>query len=293
MRIILQLIANILFEIVYLPNLTRIVSSSSLYIGSVYSQFFIRIYFSYDSNFCYNRFLQLLFQMASGMATLYIMSLEGKAYSIYFPIATFHQTKISELRDKIRLTIGYGIEFHGLLFRSKRLQSDRTFGSYGITDNDTIKLVEMIVGGDFIPLRFTDITSEDNFKPIEFSHSAPDWRYVDAGLNFEGTCKTRACVANKKAVLVPKGFYESTGGMCMLNYEITQLECPMCENKLDKGNISGVGIYKCKLEVKAKREHQDEIRFEMESTDKFRFAQSLDEDDKIGYEYITLKVQRL
>ena len=237
--------------------------------------------------------------MAYGIATLYIIGFsDNKVRSIDFPSATFHQTKMPELRDKVRLTTGIDNEHQRLLFNGKELdfKSDRTFRCYGIKQGATIMLIIRLPGGGgggFIPLRFADITSEDKFKPIEFSNSAPQWRHVFDGLNFEGTCRTRACVANKKSVMVRKGFYESTGGMCMLNYEITQLECPMCENKLDKGNINGVGIYKCKLEVKAKRKRQDEIRFEMESTDKFRFAQSLDEDDKIDYEYIILKVQRL
>ena len=238
--------------------------------------------------------------MATGIATVHIIGLEGKTISINLPAATFSRTTISELKYQVELKMGVKIEIQRLVYGNKQLESQRdglvcTFGDYSICNSSTIVLVIRLPGGGgtFIPLSFTDITSEDKFKPIDFDYTAPQWRMVGEGLNFEGTCKNETCKAKKKAVMVTKGFYDDANGQCFVNYEINQLKCPMCDTKLDKSNVSGVGIYRCKLEVKAKREHQEEISFNMESTDKFRFAQSLCEDDKINYEYIILLVKPL
>ena len=133
----------------------------------------------------------------------------------------------------------------------------------------------------------------DRFKPVDFDYTAPDWRRVRKGLNFRGTCKNMACVANNDIVIVPKGFYDDTNGRCFVNYEVEQLECPMCDTKLDKTNVRDVGIYKCKLEVKTTVEGQNEIRYEVESIDKYRLAESFCVDYNIKNQAIVLIVKRL
>ena len=235
------------------------------------------------------------------MLRLHVYGFNGKTWTLFFPAETFKQTTISEFKYQLELKMGIKTENPCFMYASKQLETRRndiemTFKDYNISEGSTIIQVLRLSGGggsNFVPLSFTDITSGDKFKPIEFVDSAPLWRRVEEGLNFEGICKKFSCKAYNKAVMVRKGFYDTTSGQCMLNYEICQWECPMCGTKLDKENVTGVGIYRCKLEVKAKRERQDEIRYEMESTDKFRFAHSLDGKDKIDYEYIILIVKRL
>ena len=260
-----------------------------MYIVESHSAFYLTV----------GRFFILLHHMASGMSWVYLTDMSNKHYSFQFPNATFRQTTISDFKHAIEQKTG--VESQRLLYGNKELQTkshgiEMTFGDYGITGGSTIIIVIRLSGGggsNFVPLSFTDITSGDKFKPRDFHPSAPDWRNVEEGLNFEGTCKKITCDAYNKSVLVPKGFYNATSGQCMVNYELTQLKCPMCATKLNKRNVTGVGIYKCKLEVKAKMEDQDEIRYKIQSMDKFKLAHSLNEDDKIDYEYIILTVKRL
>ena len=85
----------------------------------------------------------------------------------------------------------------------------------------------------------TILSSRFRFEEKEFSSAAPEWRNVAPGINILGTCRNRFCRAKYDVVIVQKGFYESTGGTCRLDNEITQLECPMCEQRLDKNGVQG------------------------------------------------------
>ena len=238
--------------------------------------------------------------MASGVSYVYLTGMSGRTYSLLFPNATFKQTKISDFKYAIEQKTGVEVESQRLLYGSRELETklegiEMTFEDYKINKGSSIIIVVRLTGGcsSFVPLSFTDISSGDKFKPRDFHPSAPDWRHVGKGLNFEGTCKKITCEAYNESVLVPKGFYNATGGQCIVNCELTQLKCPMCATKLNKRNVTGVGIYKCKLEVKAKIEDQDEIRYKIQSRDKFKLAHSLNENDNIDYEYIILTVKRL
>ena len=171
---------------------------------------------------------------------------------------------------------------------------DLTFADYQVRQDATIMLATKLPGGigNFMSLNFADLTSVDKFLPIGFATTAPNWRQVDEGLNFEATCCNVACVANNKGVYVRRGFYESSGGVCRLSLEINQLFCPICSEKLGTDNIHGVGIYRCRLQVQAKIIGKQEIRFTVESRDTFKLAHSFS-DDKLNYEYIVLVVTRI
>ena len=82
-----------------------------------------------------------------------------------------------------------------------------------------------------------------SFKDIKLTSDGPDWLTLASGINFEGTCRNIFCQAENRTVVIQRGFYDSTTGICMLNYEITQLECPMCKQTLDKNGVNGVGVY--------------------------------------------------
>lgn len=240
--------------------------------------------------------------MASVMENIYVVGFEGKSLTIPLTPSEFINLKISELKSIIQAKTGVGVKNQRFLYADKQLESVSSgrimrLGDYGIKGEAIIVLVPILLGGGggpcFIPLKFADITSEDKFNPIEFSSSAPEWRKVNSGLNFEGTCKQVGCAAMNRTVIVNKRFYESTGGQCMLNFEISKLECPMCNVKLNKKEVLGVGIYKCKLTVKCKPEDKDEISYDIMSVDKYQYAGCIGKKDKIKYEYIMLLVKKL
>ena len=142
------------------------------------------------------------------------------------------------------------------------------------------------------PLRFADVSSEASFKDIKLTSDGPDWLTLAPGINFEGTCRNIFCQAENRTVVIQRGFYDSTGGTCMLNYEITQLECPMCKHRLNKKDINGVGVYEAKLEVKSKASEGREVVVNIEAKDKFLYAGCMDDNDKVDYDYIILIVKR-
>ena len=238
--------------------------------------------------------------MATGLSNIFITGLEGETISCQFPSGTFNENTISELKLVIQDKTGVKLDNHRLLFGGRQLETiknDRelTFRDYNVSDGSTIILVVRFVGGGrpgFLPLRFADITSEDSFREVKLSNSAPDWRIIGQGVNFEGTCENRFCQAENKIVSIQRGFYDATGGTCMLNYEITQLECPICKQTLDKDEVNGVGVYKAKLEVKSKTRGSKEVVVNIEAKDMYLYAGCIDDRDKVDYEYIILIVTR-
>ena len=229
------------------------------------------------------------------MEDIYISGFGGKDLTIPIRSSKFKDFKVSELKSIIQARTGVEVERLRLLFGSKELESEHTLCYYGIKRGSNIVIVSRLLGGGgpcFNPLRFADVTSEDKFKPIEFE-CGPQWRAVSLGLSFTGTCKQVGCDALNDTVLVNKGFYKSTGGHCMLNFEISKLECPMCNVKLNKKEVIGVGIYQCKLTVTCKQEDKDEISYDIVSKDKYQYAGCIGKKDKIKYEYIMLIVKKL
>ena len=238
--------------------------------------------------------------MATGLSNIFIQWLEGKTITCYFPTGTFNETTISELKLAIQNRTGFEPDKQRLIFVSKELETimngrEMTFRDYGLSDKSYIMLVVRLTGGGgpgFTPLRFADVSSEASFKDIELTYGGPDWLTVAPGINFKGTCRGRFCQAGNRTVMIQRGFYDSTGGTCMLNYEITLLECPMCKQRLDKKDINGVGVYNAKLEVKSKAREDIEVVVNIEAKDKFLYAGCMDDNDKVDYEDILLIVKR-
>ena len=238
--------------------------------------------------------------MATGMSRIFIQGLEGKTYSLYFPMETLNETTISELKRAVQDRTRVDPDLQSLIYQRQELRTIRdgrkmTFGDYNLRNFDSIVLVVRLPGGggpSFLRLRFADVSSEDNFKKVDLTTEGPEWLTVTPGINFEGTCKNRFCKAKNQIVIIQKGFYDSTGGTCMLNSEITQLECPMCKQALDKNEVNGVGVYEAKLEVKSKIEGSSVKVVKIEARDKFLYAGCMDDSDKVTYEYIILIVKR-
>ena len=237
--------------------------------------------------------------MASKLSNVFLIGLSHELHTIRYPEATFNWTKISDFKLQVESRTGVGRFHQNLIFNGKYMYEQEcdkqlTFDDYNVRQDATIKLATKLPGGVFnlFSLNFADITSENKFLPIDFAATAPNWRQVDEGINFEGTCDNVSCVANDKDVYVQRGFYESSGGVCRLSLEMNQLFCPMCGDLLLKDNIHGVGIYRCRLHVQAKITGKQEIRFEVESRDTFKLAHSFS-DDKLSYEYIIFVVTHI
>ena len=237
--------------------------------------------------------------MASKLSNVFLIGLTNDVHTIRYPDPTFDQTKISELKVQVEEKTGVGKFYQNLIYNGRYMQDrefgvELTFGDYQVRRDATIMLATKLPGGigNFISLNFANLTSGDKFLPIDFAATAPNWRQVDEGVNFEGSCSNVSCVANDQDVYVQRGFYDSSRGVCRLSLELDQLLCPMCGVKIDKDNIHGVGIYRCRLHVQAKIVGKQEIRFAVESRDTFKLAHSFN-DDKLNYEYIVFVVARV
>ena len=225
---------------------------------------------------------------------------QNRTYTCQFPSETFHETTISELQLQLKKIMGVAIRNQRLVFDYEQLKAEgngreMTFGDYDLRDGDDVSFCLPLMGGGgsgFLPLRFADLSSEDNFREVKLINDGLGRLTIARGINFQGTCRNRFCQAKNEIVSIQRGFYDSTGGTCMLNYEITQLECPMCKQTLDKDEINGVGVYKAKLQVKSKEEGSIEAVVNIEARDKFLYAGCMDDRDKVEYEYVILKVTR-
>ena len=135
--------------------------------------------------------------------------------------------------------------------------------------------------------------SKDNFtEEGVVSGGAPDWRCVVEGVNFRGICKNRYCRAENEHVNIPRGLYDSTRGTCTFTHEITKLECSICKQKLDKKDVSGVGVYNARLQIKSKRRDGSEVVEDILARDKCLFTRGMERENLLDYEYIYLTVTR-
>ena len=209
--------------------------------------------------------------------SLFVKTSNGERINIEFPIKTYSQATVKELISKIELKEGTPLDVKSLYFTGRKLENTKLLSHYNIVNRSVLELVfnasrEVNYSNDIAPLEFSEMPFEENLDEINMCLFAPHWRVVREGVNFRGRCYNSDCKANNKIVYIQKGFYESTEGVCVLNNEIAQLECPICNHILDKKSIHGVGIYKCRLEVKAKKDGKDKLIYTIESRDNFKFA---------------------
>ena len=208
---------------------------------------------------------------------LFVNTSNGDKIEIVIPIKTFPRTTVRELMSKIEHKQGIPFHSQSLYFAGKKLEINNFLSHYNIINKSVVDLQLNICNkGNYsnhtVPLEFSEIPFEERLDQIDVTLFAPHWRVVREGVNFRGCCYNSNCFANNKIVYVQKGFYISTEGVCVLNNEISHLECPICSHNLDKKSIHGVGIYKCKLEVRVKKKGKNKLIYRTDSKDSFKFA---------------------
>ena len=138
----------------------------------------------------------------------------------------------------------------------------------------------------------TVISSRFSFEELTLTSDGPEWKTVAPGINIDGICRNRFCQAKNDAVEIQIGFYDSTGGICRLDNEITQLECPMCKQLLDKNEVQGVGVRNAKLQITSKSRGDVEVVENVEAWNKYLFSSCMAGGGEVRYEDIVLKVER-
>lgn len=93
--------------------------------------------------------------------------------------------------------------------------------------------------------------SLDTIKQIQFSKTGPTYCQVVSGLNMQGECTNKKCIAIGKAVLIQKG---------MGSFNVAQLKhtstCPACNEEIPFNKMNNLGFWYCKYEIAGQRADQ-------------------------------------
>lgn len=78
----------------------------------------------------------------------------------------------------------------------------------------------------------------ENAVKMEFSRTAPDWRVVEYGVSWLGTCVNFECPAFRQEVICNCGY-----GVFDVERQKRVTFCPMCKQLVE--NIGGCGFFNC------------------------------------------------
>ena len=113
------------------------------------------------------------------------------------------------------------------------------------------------------PFDAPDMTSEACFELQGFSASAPIYRVISEGINFEGICRKYSCIAYKRKVWVNLGMCEESNKVCNYAEYMFELQCPACEAFIFPNDITNVSFYRCSVKIKFKKIKSSFTQYEM------------------------------
>ena len=118
-----------------------------------------------------------------------------------------------------------------------------------LLNNQNIILTEIknIPGGVSPPVDFIDV-STGKIKNLKVKDVGSIWRFINEGLNIFGICKNNKCKAYNKEVIYRT--YLNNGLIFVLNDEIVNIKCPMCERIFKPKTC---GFYECEYQFKGKK----------------------------------------
>ncbi len=196
---------------------------------------------------------------------------------------------IEELKKDIKDKYLIDEESQLLICNSKILSNNQEIIDC-IKPYDTISLSTKLRGGvgndDYFGfVGFSEISSEC-FK--KFSSTAPSWRVIKSGINFEGVCLNYNCKAGKNksrvwADIKTKSGREYNRFKGSIDTEEEELDeqftnpfqihilrnrcyCPECGEKLTSSTVKWFGFYNCKFHIYGTRFDDEKEYFNMDNT---------------------------
>jgi ubiquitin len=151
---------------------------------------------------------------------VFLKTLTGSTITLEAPSASL----IEKLKEQIYTRTLVPIDSQRLIFAGKQLEDGRSLCDYNIRQEDTIHLVLRLRGGGDVGVKFADITDPSKATNIQWSKSAPKWRYVtESGLCLEGKCENKMCEAYNNWVIINRGV-----GTYDIVYDQHNNQCPIC-----------------------------------------------------------------
>lgn len=196
---------------------------------------------------------------------------------------------IENLKHKIHEQSDLPIYEQLLVYEKKLLENTMTIVDYNITQESTLYLVPILVGGglcDFAcPIEFNSL-DKNNKKEGNPSKIAPSWRYYSSGINFEGKCMKRTCEAYQRMVFTQEKF-----GNFIIHSKIQELKCPLCNTKIV--DVNNVLFNYCKWKVYGvTADSGKEIEYEDSSSDFYKWV-SFDSNSKTIWQFLKIEVSEI
>lgn len=146
---------------------------------------------------------------------------------------------IEMIKTQCKSEFNIPIDDIGLTFEGKQLEDSRNLSEYNIKANSQLYIYLRLKGGGFAPLMFNSLE-----KPIsqKFAENGPKWREACTGMNLNGTCINKKCVAFSQSIVCQKGF-----GIFNIAKESLMSRCPICGDIAKDSN--NIYFWKCEYTV--------------------------------------------
>ncbi|KAI8585777.1 hypothetical protein BDZ88DRAFT_431559 [Geranomyces variabilis] len=193
----------------------------------------------------------LLVRVHDDPRQLFVKTTSGKTITIN--TAGFHT--IEKVKKMIEAKESIALDQQRLIHGGRQLEEDhKTLIEFGINTEATLHLAPRVRGGKTTPLSFVDLSNPAVPERIEWSTSAPKWRFAGPGMTLEGRCNNGKCQAFRKTVIANLRFGEYNPA-----YDYSRSKCPMCAEFIDSQDC---GFAECKYRYQGLRldEHRQPKR---------------------------------